>query len=761
MIAPINYRPAAADLVLARVGRRSLFRRYATYLVSLVSVALITSGGISAYFAYRDTRALVDELQREKAINAALRITQFIESIGQQMRAATMAAGPTPQDNIEARHVALLKLLRLAPAVGDVAWIDATGHERVRVSRVSRDIISGAIDRNGDPAVVASRRGESWFGPVSFRQQSEPHFEMAMAGSRKDDGTIIADINLKFVSDVVSAIQVDANGKAFVVDAGGSLIAHPDATQALRRANLSNLPQVQAAIESGGSVMATQIADDVNGNRVLAANAPIVSPGWHVIVEQPLGEAFSPAIKALVRTLMLLIAGIALTIVASLALAKRMAAPVAALGNGARRIGDGHLNQSVEIHTGDELEDLASQFNQMAAKLRESYVGLEAKVAQRTHELEEANRAKVQFLAAASHDLRQPVHALGLFVAHLQESENEEIRQHLIGKIAASSTAIAELIDALLDLSKLDAGAVEPRTTEFFLQPLFDRMEQAFGIAANKKGLRFRIRPTGLRVRTDALLLERILLNLCANAIRYTQQGGVIIAARLRGTCVRIEVWDTGIGIPHDQQPRIFEEFYQAAVAPDSDSKGLGLGLAIVERLSKLLELPLHFRSTEHRGSVFVIEVPVAAGKSLNTGLVLSPIATQFDGFSVLLIDDDVSAREAASGVLTHWGCDVCSASDGASALQLLSNDKPPRLIICDYHLGPNESGIDVVRMIRGRYNIDIAAVIVSADSTPDLCDRAARAGLHFLHKPLNAARLRALLIHISGSAAVPAVFGT
>ena len=740
----------------ARSGRRSLFRRYTFYLASLLSFALIASGGIGAWFAYQDARSLVDELQREKARNAALRIGQFIETVEQQMRAAAISGQTAQHADLEARQVALLKLLRLARPVGEAAWIDATGHERVRVSRLGRDAIGSDVDRAADPAVAAARQNGRWFGPIRFLRQSEPHIDMAVAGDRADDGMVVADINLKFASDVVTAIWLGENGRAYVVDAGGGLIAHPDAEEALRKANLADLPQVRAALDAAPGANApapTVVSKSANGTWMIAANASIDPPGWHVIVEQPVSAAFAPVIESMARAILLLLAGIALAVAASLVLARRMAAPIRALGDGAGRIGDGHLDERVEICTGDELEALAEQFNQMAHKLRESYAGLEIKVAQRTRELEEANRSKARFLAAASHDLRQPVHALGLFVAHLQEARDEDVRRRLIGKVAASSAAISELIEALLDISKLDAGVVAPQPAEFALQPLFDHMEQAFSIAARDNGLRLRIRPTRLRVRCDPVLLERIVLNLCSNAIRYTRQGGAILAARMRGPVVRIEVRDTGIGMTPDQQQRIFEEFYQGASAPDLESKGLGLGLAIVDRLTRLLDLPLQVRSIAGKGSVFALDVPLAADAASNALPPAQPlISTRFDGLPVLLIDDDAGAREATEGVLAEWGCRVRAAADAAEAVKLLDEGMRPRLIICDYRLGDDERGTDVVGRIRARLGDDVPAVIISADSTQELQSTAKAAGLHFLHKPLNAARLRALLIHVTGN---------
>jgi signal transduction histidine kinase len=730
-----------------------LFRRYARALALLLSLALLFSGGIGAYFSYQDTRALVDELQREKAHAAAARIGQFIQMVQLQLQGASISAHRDGPPDVEARHLELIRLLRIAPSIGEAAWIDAQGRERVRVSRLGRDSVGSDIDRSQDPAVVAIRAGHAWFGDMRFRRQSEPFIELAAAGKRPDDGVVIAQLNLKFVADVVAGIRVGESGGAYVVDAGGHLIVHPDASKALRMSSLADQPQVAAALRSAAvdpAAQPTVIARAENGQWAIAAHAPVDPLGWHVIVEQPLTTAFASMFKSLARTAALLLAGLVLAVLASRAFARRMTAPIRILQDGARRIGEGHLEERVEIHSGDEMEALASQFNRMADRLNESLAGLEQKVEERTRQLEDANRAKSRFLAAASHDLRQPVHALGLFVAQLAETQDEADRKRLVGKVAASSTAVADLIEALLDISRLDAGVVASQPAAFALQPLFERIENAVSFSAAEKGLRLRVRATRLKVKTDPILLERILLNLCANAIRYTAQGGAILTARKRQSLVRIEVWDTGIGIDPGQQAHIFDEFYQVGENVDAGSVGLGLGLAIVERLGKLLGLAISLRSVPHRGSVFAVDVPLASDAQGDEQALAQLLGTaRFDGFPVLLVDDDPLAREATAGLLAHWGCNVKVAASGEDALHLLPGKILPRLIICDYHLAGGELGTELIQRLRALANQDIAAVIVSADATPAL--REAAAGLHLLHKPLNAARLRALLLHVAG----------
>jgi CheY-like chemotaxis protein/anti-sigma regulatory factor (Ser/Thr protein kinase) len=294
-------------------------------------------------------------------------------------------------------------------------------------------------------------------------------------------------------------------------------------------------------------------------------------------------------------------------------------------------------------------------------------------------------------------------------------------------------------------------GAIEAQRSEFALQPLFDRLEQAFSVAAQAKGLRVRVRRTHARVASDPVLLERILLNLAANAVRYTQEGGLVVAARTRGARVRIEIWDTGIGIAPHEQAHIFEEFYRVGGAANESSLGLGLGLAIVHRLARLLDHHIEVRSIEGRGSVFVVEVPTAFSTAMPVAPVSKPRdGVRFDGLTVLVIDDDPAAREAAAGLLAQWGCETLLASCGTQAEDLLrARSTVPSVILCDYRLGAGELGTEVVQRLRACLREDVPALIVTADASALSKEAVDGAGMHLLRKPLKPANLRAVLHHV------------
>ncbi len=367
--------------------RGRLFRKYLALILTLVTIALLASGGISVYFSYQENKSGLASLQHEKALAAASRIEQYIRQISQQL--AYAALPQVDAGDVELRRIEFGKLLRQAPEVTDIAQLDASGRETLAVSRLGMNVVASGRDRSQEPAFRSARRGQTWYGPVYFRKETEPYMTIAMRSG--DDGPVtIADVNLKFVWDVVSRIRIGEKGKAYVVDRNGFLIADPDIGLVLRKTDLSHLPHVTTATARQDSEDLAMLSTDLAGTDVLTSVAPIESFGWRVFVEQPVAEVYRKLNASILRTGMLLLAGLVLSAVGALALARGMVRPISTLDEGARHIGAGELDQKIEIHTGDELEGLADQFNRMTAQLRESYAGLERKVDERTAELTEA-----------------------------------------------------------------------------------------------------------------------------------------------------------------------------------------------------------------------------------------------------------------------------------------------------------------------------------------------------------------------------------
>ena len=371
--------------------RWRLFTKYAAFIIILVTVALLASGGVSLYFSYRENQEHLVALQREKAIAAATRIEQYISDIEHQLGWTTLPQVGAGANPVEQRRYEYLKLLRQAPAITEVAWIDASGREQLRVSRLAMDVVGSGSDYTKDPKFVEARRGKTWYSPVYFRKETEPYMTISRPAGGVGGGITVAEVNLKFVWEVVSRIQIGKAGLAYVVNSDGTLIAHPDISLVLQKTDLSKLTQVAALARSDSDD--APIARNLKGEEMLTAHAGIPTLNWTVFVELPLAEAFAPLYASILRIGVLLLAGLVLAVLASVYLARVMVTPIRALQQGAARIGTGQLDQRIEVHTGDELEALSEQFNKMAGDLKSFYAGLERKVEERTAELTGVARA--------------------------------------------------------------------------------------------------------------------------------------------------------------------------------------------------------------------------------------------------------------------------------------------------------------------------------------------------------------------------------
>jgi signal transduction histidine kinase len=364
-----------------------LFTKYVVLFVAVVCIALVTNGLFEIWFFYQEHKSSLIRIQREQAEAASGKIGQFVKEIEAQLGWTTQL--PWIGATLEQRRIDAMRLLRQVPAITELAQVNPSGIERLRVSRLETDVIDSHNDVLKDPKFVEAMAHKTYYGPVYFRSESEPYMTLALAGDRRDAGVSVAEVNLKFIWDVISQIKVGEHGQAYVVDAMGRLIAHPDLNLVLRGTNVSELAQVQAARAAiaGISQEPVQVAQNLEGREVLTAYAQIAPLGWLVFVELPRAEAYARLYTTIERTGLLLLAALGLAVVAGMFLARQMVVPIKALQAGAARIGHGELGQRISVKTGDELEGLADQFNEMAGRLQDSYTDLEKKVETRTREL--------------------------------------------------------------------------------------------------------------------------------------------------------------------------------------------------------------------------------------------------------------------------------------------------------------------------------------------------------------------------------------
>ena len=364
-----------------------------------------------------------------------------------------------------------------------------------------------------------------------------------------------------------------------------------------------------------------------------------------------------------------------------------------------------------------------------------------------TEAAESANRAKSRFLAAASHDLRQPLHALGLFADRLSDHVTGDVGRALAEQVQSTTRALRHQLDALLDLSRLDAGGVEPDVRSFAIGPELARLAAEWSVAAREKGLAFRFEPVDAHVKSDPVLLARMLQNLLSNAIRYTAQGDVALRTRADGDSLAIEVEDTGPGIPRDRQREIFSEFYR--LDPHAGDGGLGLGLAIVDRTARLLGHEVTLESEPARGSRFRVRVPLDRSRSARTAgeSSSSSLRTGLLGRRVLVVEDEPAALEAVRGLLESWGCRVTGAHSIAAATESLSrNADPLDAIIADYRLGDEGTGLEAIARVRLLAGRDVPAVLMSGEAARESLRAIRESGLRYLPKPVPPSKLRALL---------------
>lgn len=468
----------------------------------------------------------------------------------------------------------------------------------------------------------------------------------------------------------------------------------------------------------------------------------------------------------LLHAVLLMLVALALTGALAWRLSNRLAGQLRHVGQVVGRLACDDLTARTQLPPQGEVGALATGVNGLAEVLQTHRGELEKRIREATADLaakktmaERANQAKSRFFAAASHDLRQPLHALSLFVAALKARNQQPETQSLIDNIEASTAAMELLFNALLDISRLDAGAIEAHPVHFPLQKILDDLDHQFSPLAAEKLLRLRFRPCRVTLYSDPLLIERILANLIANAIRYTDDGGVLVACRRRGRMVRLSVVDTGRGIPPDQQESVFHEFVQLHNPARDRSKGLGLGLAIVSRLGRLLGHRVDLRSRPGHGSMFSIDVPCGDATLIQPPAPATPLGQIPDDALVLLVDDESAILRGMAELFDNWNIDLVTAHSAAEAEQWIASvGRLPDVIVSDYRLPDDIDGIEVILQLRRQFGREIPAIVVTGDTAPDTILRISQAGFPLLHKPLRPAKLRALLTHLIQQARAAAV---
>lgn len=606
--------------------RLPLSGKFAVAFVGLVTLVLLINGVVDLLLNFEDTKASAIAVQREKALGAADRVEAFVSEIENQIGWTTRAEWRRiPQDQ---QRYDFIRLMRQAPAITEVSYLDPNGLEQLRVSRLEPDVIASGKDFSTSPRFSQALKDKTWFGPVYFRRGSEPYMTVAVAHAGRDPGVTVAEVNLKLIWDVVSTIHNGVSGYAFVTTAAGRLIAHPDLSLVLRDTDLSALPEVAAALPGKGHAEDYKIARWLDGQYVLAAHAPVPRLGWIVFVQVPLREAMQPLVESVIQTVALMGLGVLMAAVAGTFLARRMVVPIRQLEDGAERFGAGDLSERIVIRTGDEIETLAHRFNTMATRIQESYETLEAKVEERTRDLnkslDDLQKAQSrlvqseklaslgQLTAGIAHEIKNPLNFVNNFA-----SLSKELVDELIEMLQAASLApeLREEADEVADLLKNNLDKViqhgkradsivknmllHSRTGSGEHRPVDINalVEESLNLAYH--GARAAEPSFNVTLQRDfdpaagmadvyPQEITRVLLNLMSNGFYATEKKveaagpgyapTLAVATRDLGDAIEIRVRDNGTGIPDSVKAKMFDPFF--TTKPAGEGTGLGLSLS-------------------------------------------------------------------------------------------------------------------------------------------------------------------------------------
>lgn len=592
----------------------------------LVCGVVGVSSGLGLYFSYQENLEAQKKIQVEKAKLAATQLQDFFSQIEKYLFVASLSA--TSGEDAQQQKLALLKVLRVAPAVTDIQVIDRHGIEKVSVSRLALDHLDKNTDRSGERFFTETRTGKVWYSPVFYLKETEPYIKISLLSAGRNPSFVVANINLKFIYEVIGRLKIGETGYAYVVDTLGDLIASPDTSAVLKQTNLSQTAAVTLALASRDNEMESVMLNNQHSTRTLTTFATVVPLGWKVLVELPDSEIYAALNPAIIRTAILISVGFLCSILAGLYFSRKMSQPIHAIQEAAHRIASEDFPEEVYFGTITELHELAIDFNLMSDQLRTSRLVLERSVQNRTKELleksfqlEVANKHKSDFLANMSHELRTPLNAvigfseilLGKYFGELNDKQQE-----YVSDIHRSGKHLLALINDVLDVSKIEAGELELNITQFNIHQLVEQAIMLVKARADAQGIEivFNDNSTSLSIRADERRLKQIIVNLLTNAVKFSfPEGKVLISYFQQADRTNFEIKDFGIGIAPENQAQIFEQFKQLGNEYTNKGEGTGLGLAITKNLVQLHGGEIGVHSEEDRGSTFYFYIPTLAAE--------------------------------------------------------------------------------------------------------------------------------------------------
>jgi signal transduction histidine kinase/ActR/RegA family two-component response regulator len=723
--------------------RKRLFRRYFAFIGGGISVVLLLAIAVDTPISYRSTLDRVGDVQAAEAQSAATRVDEFLRSVENALRESASIPWESRAFHPADGRAEQYRLMKLIPSLDSIQWVDAEGRVTQYVSRRELDRPPGAAFRNRDLLARAERDGAA-LGEVEFRSGIEPVVALAVHVPRARRHAV-AELNLRNVGDIVTQSHVGTAGRAFLVGRDQRIVAHPDPAKTMGKpseALVRQLAEIRSRLSKSGIAAPAEgrNADDV---QVLATAVALPRWGWIVVAEEPLEAALQPVRLTLYRMVALLVAGVLLALLLSVVLARRLTRPIRSLQEGAERIARGDLQSRLDVRTGDEVESVARAFNHMAGQLEDYTTGLERKVQEKTSALQEAMRARELFLAAASHDLRQPLYAISILGDALALKAIPDDAREVLSKQRQAIGILRSLFDNLLDLSRFEAGEVRKGLRDVSLRDVLAATAVEFEVLSQAKGLRWECELPDAWVRTDPELLRRLSANLLSNAVRYTQHGTVRMSGVVSGSAVALTVSDTGVGIPREDQERVFQEFVQLENPARERDRGVGLGLSIVRKINELLDSGLQLESEPGKGTRVTFRIPLAeAPAQAASPEIAHAAAADFPGARVWVVEDDPVVRTALAIQLDEWAIDHDFALDREQILALREADGEwPAAVVLDDMLGHGERGLELARWLAERMEAE-RILLVTGNVEPARVLELQDSGFKVLRKPVASAVL-------------------
>ncbi|GEM_PF-629410 len=751
---------------------RSLTLILAIAFVSLSFLVLLISSGLELYFSYNNQKKQVIAQQQLIAREAANSVKSFIQKKIEILQAAVIL-GHLTSPNQEEQTLVMDKLLGLDPSFRKLVLFDINGHEIYRASRISRLLADQLKPEDAEMIRIEVQKRKVYISDVYIESSnSEPLMRIAIPlidvmGDYQ--GYITAEINLKFMWDLVGAMKIGKTGVAFVVDKQGNLLAFGDTSRVLKGENLKDLHEVSRYIHSDRTTAETDsnITTGIMRNQVVAVHAAIQNPDWAVIVELPAVEAFSDIIDSLQRTIIFLFSCLLLAVLISIFLSKKITKPLIDLRDAAKKIGEGDLSSHIDIVSNDEIGELAKSFNQMIEDLKRTTVSrdklveeinerkkIETALIEAKKQAEAALEAKGQFLANMSHEIRTPLNAIIGFTRLLRETRLDEVQQDYLSTMQTSGNMLLSLINDILDFSKVQENKYELESIEFDFMYL---IESIFSMIRSKMvgsavDVLYRMESGPRYFRGDPTRIRQILINLIGNALKFTEKGEIFttIGPAPEDTIgegepgmmrtLRISIRDTGIGIPESKKESIFEAFAQADVSTTRKYGGTGLGLSITKSFVEKMGGRIWVESSEGKGSEFIFTLKLEQAKPIIDNEIEPVSYDSLNGKRVLIVDDNIHAGAIFSEYCSTAKMEILLvARSGEEALQYLAGISiMPDIIISDMMM-PEMDGYGFIEKIRGDDRLkDLKIIAATSEAIPGQSLNARIKGFDgYLSKPI------------------------